>query len=107
MFYRVRARLKKGAAAEFLGKLLDGRIADQRPDGPEIVDSMKRAVVSDSGDIEWSEVCYCPTPLAHERRTVYDHHLDDLTTEVVDGYQAHTGRPFLEYLEEVAEASAK
>jgi hypothetical protein len=107
MFYWVRARLKKEAAAEFLGKLLDGRIADQRPDGSEIVDSMKRAVVSDSGDIEWSEVCYCPTPLAHERRTVYDHHLDDLTTEVVDGYQEQTGRPFMEYLEEVAEASAK
>ena len=107
MFYRVHARLRKDAAAEFLARLLDGTIAGQRPDGSEIVDSMKRAVVSDSGDIEWSEVCYCPTPLAHERTTVYDHHLDKLTTEPVDGYQEHTGRPFMEYLREVAEGSSK
>ncbi len=106
MFYAVRARLKKDAAAEFLRRLLDGTIAAQRPDGPEIVDSMKRAVVTDSGDIEWSEVCYCPTPLAHERKTVYDHHFEDMTTEVVDGYQQHTGRALMDYLEEVAESSS-
>ncbi len=106
MFYVVRARLKKEAAADFRRSLLDGTIAGQRPDGSEIVDSMKRAVVTDAGDIEWSEVCYCPTPLAHERKTVYDHHFDDMTTEVVDGYQQHTGRPFMDYLEEVAGASS-
>ena len=106
MFYTVRARLKKDAAADFLRKLLDGAIAAQSPDGQEIADSMKRAVVTESGDIEWSEVCYCPTPLAHERKTVYEHHFDDMTTEVVDGYQQHAGRPFMDYLEEVAEASS-
>ena len=64
MFYKVRARLKKDTAIELQRKLLDGTIRRQQPDGREIVDSMQRAVVTDSGDIEWSEVCYCPSPFA-------------------------------------------
>ena len=106
MFYKVRARLKKDTAIELQRRLLDGTIRGQQPDGPEIVDSMQRAVVTDSGDVEWSEVCYCRSPLLHERTTVYDHYFNDLSTELVEGYQRHEGRPFMTYLKELAEASA-
>ena len=105
MFYKVRARLKADTAAELRRKLSDGTIAKQKPDGQEIVASMHRAVVTETGEIEWSEVCYCGRPLDHERTTVYDLHFDDLTTEVVDGYQQHEGKPFMAYLGELADVS--
>ena len=52
--------------------------------------------------IRWSELCYCPTPLRHERATVYDHHFDDLSTEVTDGYEDFEGQEFMEYLARLA-----
>lgn len=105
MYYKVHGQLKPETAAEFRRLLLDGTIAGQEPDGEEIVDSMHRAVVSASGDIEWSEVCYCTPPLRHERTTVYDRFFTGLSTEPVAGYQEHHGRPFLEYLAELAKSA--
>ena len=87
MFYRVRARLREDTAAELHRKLLDGTISAQKPDGNEIVASMERAVVTDAGDVVWSEVCYCSSPLDHERETVYDQHFDGLTTEPIGSYE--------------------
>ena len=101
MFYKVNANLREETATEFRRKLIDGTIQSQKPDGQEIVNAMSRAVVTQSGDIEWSEVCYCQTPLHHERTTVFDSHFDNLTTEVVEGYQTHEGKPFMDYLEEL------
>lgn len=75
MLYAVTARFKPDTAAEFLRKLRDGTIENQKPDGKEIVASMKRAVIGDDGIVRWSEKCYCPTPLEHERETVYDRFL--------------------------------
>ena len=102
MFYKVRARLREETAADLLRKLRDGSVASQQPDGPYILESMQRAVVIDSGEIEWSELCFCSPPLAHERETVFDQHFDDMTTEEVEGYQEHAGRSFMDYLEEVS-----
>lgn len=102
MFYRVTARLRAGTGADFLRKLTDGTIASQSPDGREIVDAMNRAVLSSDGSVSWSEVCYCQTPLAHERATVYDTHFEALETEVIGGYQHYDGRSFMEYLAELA-----
>ena len=102
MHYLVRARLREETAGELSRLLRDGTIARQRPDGPEIVASMERAVVTTSGEIEWSEVCYCQPPLQHERATVYDRFFDALTAAPVDGYQTHAGRPFLEHLHRLA-----
>lgn len=99
MIYRVTARFKTDTAAELRRRLDDGSIAAQQPDGQEIVDSLHRAVVTDSGQVRWSERCYCSTPLAHERATVLDHHFDDLATEVIEAYAENEGQPFLEYLE--------
>ena len=104
MFYRVTARLRIDTAADFLRKLTDGTIENQSPDGREIVDAMNRAVLTDDGNVSWSEVCYCKTPLAHERATVFDTHFEALETDVIEGYQHHDGRSFMEYLAELVEA---
>jgi hypothetical protein len=105
MHYRVRAQLREETAGELRRLLRDGTIGRQKPDGQEIVDAMQRAVVTEAGAIEWSEVCYCATPLQHERSTVYDRFFDHLTTEPVEGYQSHVGRPFLEYLDGIANST--
>jgi hypothetical protein len=105
MIYKVKARFKEVSAAEFQRKLLDGTIANQKPDGPELVDSMNRAVLKESGEVEWSELCYCNPPLAHERQTVLDDHFDDISTEVIETHQEYDGRPFMDYLAELADGS--
>ena len=106
MIYHVRARFKEHTAAAFLAKLTDGTISRQRPDGSEIVASMARAVLTPSGLVEWSEICFCPTPLLHERATVLDQHFDDLETDPIDAHTTYDGRPFMEYLNELAAGSA-
>ena len=100
MFYRVRAQFKPETAAVLVEKLRDGTIRNQKPDGAEIVDALNRAVVKETGQIEFSILCYCSTPLAHERATVFDKHFDALTTENIEGYENYEGRPFMDYLKE-------
>ena len=102
MHYAIRGQFQADKAAEFLQLLTDGSIARQKPDGKEIVASMQRASVDESGTVRWSEVCYCPTPLEHERATVYDHFFSQLETSVIDGYQDFPGRPFLDFLRDQA-----
>ena len=98
MHFVVTARLLPDTASDLLKKLTDGTIEGQKPDGREIVASMKRAKVDEHGIVHWSEVCYCPTPLEHERETVYDLHFTDLTTEEVDGHTEFEGVPLMEHL---------
>ncbi len=102
MIYKVRARFKTATAADFLEKLTDGTIQDQRPDGAEMVRSMNHAVVAADGSIEWSEKCYCGTPLAHERATVLDSYFEELSTDLIDDYRDYEGKPFMAYLKQLA-----
>ncbi len=102
MHYKIQACLIPDTAADFLRKLTDGTIENQKPDGKEIVASMQRAVVDDEGIVRWSEVCYCSTPLKHERETVYDHHFTDIETEEVEAYVQFDGKPLMEYLQNQA-----
>ena len=102
MHYSVTGRIIPEVATEFLRKLTDGTIVSQKPDGKEIVASMKRAIIDDEGVVRWSEVCYCPTPLQHERATVYDRHFTDLETEEIEDYLEFEGKSFMEYLEHQA-----
>ena len=102
MHYTVTARLIPESAADFLRKLADGTIENQKPDGNEIVASMNRAVIDEEGVVRWSEVCYCPTPLQHERATVFDQHFTDIETEEVEDYVQFEGEPFMEQLERLA-----
>ena len=104
MFYRVTARLKAETATDYLRKLTDGSIQSQPPDGPEIVAAMNRAVLTEKGNVLWSELCYCSTPLAHERETVFDEHFEGLETEVIEGKENYEGRSFMEYLAELVKA---
>ena len=102
MIYRVRGRFRTDTAAAFLKKLTDGTVQQQTPDGPEIVASMNRAVLNGDGEIEWSELCYCNPPLAHERATVLDAHFDDMSTKAIGDYQQYEGEPFMKYLMQLA-----
>ena len=98
MLYHVKGTLKEGKGAEFYTRLTDGSIAALEPDGREIVRSMKRARVQPSGVVEWSETCYCKTPLNHERQTVLDHYFDDLEIALTETTPELNGDPFMDSL---------
>ncbi len=98
MIYKVRARIIEDRVGELYSKLTDGTIAGQKPDGEEIVASMKRAVLTGPGIVEWYEMCFCPTPLKHERATQLDSHFTDLTTEEAADYETMEGDSFWCYM---------
>ena len=100
MHYNVKAKFNPSKAREFYQKLTDGTILSQEPDGKEIVFSMKRARIDENGNVRWSEVCYCPTPLKHERETVYDHFFTKMETQKTKDYEEFQGQPFMDYLAE-------
>ena len=98
MIYAVTAHLIDDRRAEFHRRLTDGTIAAQRPDGSEIVASMRRARIAEDGTVRWTELCYCPTPLRHERETVLDRYFSELETESVDAHANFAGRPLMDVL---------
>ena len=98
MIYSVKARYIEKKMGEFYQKLTDGTIENQKPDGQEIINSMKRAKITEANVIQWSETCFCPTPLKHERETVYDHFLTDLETVEIDDYVEYEGESFMDFL---------
>ncbi len=102
--YQVTARFRTDTAAELRRTLDDGSIAAQQPDGQEMVDSLHRAVVTDGGEVMWSELCYCDPPLAHERATILDHYFDDIVTQPIEDYQEYEGRPFMDSLDAMVAA---
>jgi len=61
---------------------------------------MKRAKITESGIIEWSEICFCPSPLKHERQTVYDKFFSNMEIEIIDDYTEFEGESFFDYLKE-------
>jgi hypothetical protein len=99
MIYKVRAKIIEEKLGDFYKKLTDGTIQDQRPDGEEIVDSMKRAKITKPGFIEWFEMCFCPTPLKHERETQYDNYFSEIETKLVKDYGEVDGKSFWSYME--------
>jgi hypothetical protein len=107
MIYKVKAKVIDGTIGEFYRKLADGTIAKQRPDGEEIVASMRRAVLTGPGVAEWYEKCFCPTPLQHERRTQYDFYFGDITTEEAEGYREIKGESLWAYMASKADAARR
>ncbi len=99
MIYAIKARYIKERMEEFYQKLTDGTIQNQKPDGQEIVNSMKRAKITEPEMIQWSEMCFCSPALKHERETVYNHFLTDIETEIVDNYIEFDGKSFFDFLE--------
>jgi len=98
MIYSVKARYIEKKMSEFYQKLTDGTIQNQKPDGQEIINSMKRAKITESNVIQWSEMCFCPTPLKHERETVYNNFLTDMQIKVIDDYEEYKGEFFMDFL---------
>jgi len=96
MLYKVQARFIEDKAEEFYQKLIDGTIKKQRPDGNEIIASMNRAKIDSTGLVNWTETCYCPTPLAHERMTIYDNYFTDMKTKVIEDHVDFEGDSFME-----------
>src|SRR5437667_12446316 len=68
------------AVASFSNLPRNGTINAQKPDGAEIVASMKRAVIG-GGKVSWYETCYCNPPLLHKRSTVFDRFFNDVEIE--------------------------
>jgi len=99
MIYSVKARFVEEKMVEFYQKLTDGTIQNQKPDGQEIVNSMKRAKITQPNTIQWSEMCFCSPPLKHERETIYNNFLTDMTTEIIDDYKEYDGELFMDFLE--------
>jgi len=99
MIYSVKARFIEEKMAEFYQKLTDGTIQNQKPDGQEVVNSMKRAKITQPNTIQWSEMCFCSPPLKHERETIYNNFLTHMTTKIIDGYEEYDGELFKDFLE--------
>jgi len=83
MLYKVKAKIDKLKMKSFYTALNDGSIAEQEPDGAEIVNAMQKAYMTEKDTLEWYETCLCETPLKHERETVYDKYLHDIETTLV------------------------
>lgn len=99
MIYRVTATFREETARLFLSRLAGGTIAAKKPEGPEIVASMNRAVVLEDGRIAWTQTCFCAEPLAHERETVLDAHFDNIATTPIPEHVILASAPFLDFLE--------
>ena len=98
MIYSVKAKFIEEKMKEFFQMLTDGTIENQKPDGIEILNSMKRAKITESGIIQWSEMCFCSPPLKHERQTVYDKFFSDMEIKKIDDYEKFEGKSFFDYL---------
>lgn len=96
--YKVRAKFNFSKAKEFYEKLTDGTIQKQKPDGYEIVNAMNRATIDSDDYINWTELCYCPSPLYHERTTVYDHFFSEMEIESIDDHEVFEGQSFMDKL---------
>jgi hypothetical protein len=107
MLYSVSAKLISDRAPEFNRRLTDGSIAAQRPDGAEIVAAMRRARVGSDGAVRWTETCFCPTPLQHERAMVLDRYFTEIETKVIDKSETFDGAPFMDRLAAQMEAEER
>lgn len=100
MIYKVEANFHKKLLKELYIKLTDGTIENQKPDGLEILNAMKTAILKEDGTLAWYETCFCATPLKHERKTVYDNYFYDIKTTVVENTNEESkGNSFWEYME--------
>ena len=102
MIYKVTGVFRIEKADQYRRLLSDGTIAAQKPDGAEIAASMRRAVLTPDGRVQWSELCYCDPPLKHERTTVLDRFFSSIETEEIPAHQSYEGVAFLDHLDRLA-----
>ena len=94
--YHVQAKPIEATLPELYTLLTDGTIANQQPDGDEIVASMRRATFK-NGLVEWNETCYCNPPLSQERATIYDRFFTGMKIHPA-GIASSDGGSFWSYL---------
>jgi hypothetical protein len=68
---------------------------------------MKRTVLIGPGLAEWFEMCFCPTPLHHERQTQYNYYFAGMTTEPAEEYGQIQGASLWSYMASKAEATRR
>jgi len=95
MIYEVQGRFIEAKAKEFYLLFNNETLKNQKPDGPEIITSMHRATLDSSGLVRWTELCYCPTPLKHERATVLDKYFTDIETKPTEKHEKFEGESFI------------
>jgi len=100
MLYRVKGKIDKMKMRSFFTVLTDGTVADQEPDGAEIINAMQKAVMTSADTLEWYETCHCDTALKHERETVYDKYLQITEIEEADEEKKIKGNSFWRCLED-------
>ena len=93
MIFSVRAKLIDKQAKKFFHNLTNGTIAQQKPEGKEIVAAMQRARITSNGYVFWTETCYCPTPLKHERETQLNQYFSDIKTTPTEDHKVFDGIP--------------
>tara|TARA_B100000949_G_scaffold206550_1_gene197335 strand:+ start:128 stop:439 length:312 start_codon:yes stop_codon:yes gene_type:complete len=103
MRYHVKATMLEEKMGELYQKLSDGTITSQKPDGREIVSSIRNAKLTKPMIVEWCETCFCETPLAHERETVYDQYFHDMEVIEINVNPELDGQSFWEYLSKMGQ----
>ena len=98
MIYKVKAKFNYSKASDYYEKLNNGTIQSQKPDGYEIINAMNRATIDHEGYVNWTELCFCSTPLKHERETVYDKYFTELETESIIKHHLFEGQSFIDKL---------
>jgi len=98
MIYEVQARFIEGKEKEFHQLLNSETLKNQSPDGSEIIASMHRATLDSSGLVRWTEMCFCPSPLYHERSTVLDKFFTDLETKPIEKHEKFEGKSVVEHI---------
>ena len=56
------------------------------------------ARITEDGYVCWTEACYCPTPLKHERETQLDQYFSEIDTTHADGHKVFDGFPLIAHL---------
>jgi len=67
MRYLVTARVKAGKEEALDRSIENGTLGRGSIAGDEYLRNMTEARQSESGDVQWVDVCYCSTPLQEER----------------------------------------
>ena len=99
MLYKVKAKFDSKLLGVFFTKLIDGTIEKQKPDGLEIITSMKDAKIAQNKTVQWYEKCFCSTPLKHERESIYDAYFFDLEIHLVNEIENDIeGNSFWDYM---------
>ncbi len=98
MIYKVKAKFNYSKAIDYYEKLNNGTIQSQKPDGYEIINAMNRATIDNEGYVNWTELCFCSTPLKHERETVYDKYFTELEAESIIKHHLFEGQSFIDKL---------